>query len=368
LTREPQPGQVYVNGKFCAQRTTGVQRYARSVLAALDAGLAQAPDGRRWTLLVPEGADVPALHAIRVRTLPWRGPGGLHGWEQLALPWAARHGRLLCLAGSAPAWAARPACVLHDAAVFDQPQAYSAAFRLWYRWLFRRLAGRARPVMTISEFSRQQLSRALHVPPQRLDLVPGGADHLRPVSPAPLPASLHGRRFLLAVGSANPTKNLPRLVRAWHSLRRDDACLVIAGGANGRVFAGPGQHPAGAGVVTLAEVDDALLVALYGAADALVFPSLYEGFGLPPLEAMAAGCPVAAAQAASLPEVCGDAALFFDPLDETSIAAALARLLDEPGLRDSLRERGRAHAAAMGWDRAAQRLRRLLDAVWGAAA
>ena len=356
---------MYVNGKFCAQRTTGVQRYAHSLLAALDASLVERPDGRQWTLLLPPGAPAPRLHAVQVSTLPWAGPGGLHGWEQLALPWAARHGELLCLSGSAPAFAARLGSVLHDAAVFDHPQAYSAPFRRWYRWLFRRLARRADPLMTISTFSCERLSAALQVPMSRFDIVPGGADHLTGVAAGALPAALQGRRFVLAVGSANPTKNLAALQAAWVRVQAPGHLLVLAGGHNPRVFAGPGQAAGTARTLVLPEVDDAQLMALYRHADALAFPSIYEGFGLPPLEAMAQGCPVLAARAASLPEVCGDAALYADPMDVESIAAALQRLLDDEALRDTLRARGLTRARALTWAAAAAQLRQVLADRWG---
>lgn len=364
--REPAPPlrPVFVNGKFCAQRTTGVQRYARHLLVALDASLAGHPDGRTWTLLVPPGAQVPTLRAVRVRTLSWAGPGGLHGWEQVALPWAARQGRLLCLSGSAPAWAARQGSVLHDAAVFDHPEAYSAPFRRWYRWLFRRLARRADPLMTISGFSRDRLSAALQVPASRFDIVPGGADHLGAVMPADLPPDLQGRRFVMAVGSANPTKNLAALQAAWARVDAPAHVLVLAGGSHPRVFADAGTSPVGDRTLVLTSVDDALLVALYRHADALAFPSVYEGFGLPPLEAMLEGCPVLAAHAASLPEVCGDAALYVDPRDIAGIAAGLQRLVDDAALRADLRARGLARAATLTWAAAGAQLRQVLEARW----
>lgn len=368
-------GPVYINGKFCAQRLTGVQRYAHGLLQALDR---QIGAGVAWTLLLPPGAVAPPLRAIATRTVPWSGPGGLHGWEQWALPRAARDGRLLNLAGSAPARQVRAgaACVMHDAAVFDQPQAYTPVFRLWYRWLFRRLARRARPAITVSRFSQARLAQATGMPPERWRLVPGAADHLADVVPDAGVLGRHGlldRPFLLAVGSANPTKNLPLLRSAWQALGRRDARLVLVGGRNAQVFAEDTPSSA-AGVLELGGVDDASLKALYAAAAGLVFPSAYEGFGLPPLEAMACGCPVLVSDAASLPEVCGDAALVVHLATATAggaelatadvpiLAAAMARLLDEPALREDLRARGRRHAAAFTWDASARALLRALAA------
>ncbi|MCB0075604.1 MAG: glycosyltransferase family 4 protein, partial [Caldilineaceae bacterium] len=166
---------------------------------------------------------------------------------------------------------------------------------------------------------------------------------------------LVGRSFLLAVGSANPTKRQADLVLAWRALERRDARLVIVGGGDARVFGATALAEA-PGVVRAGAVDDPTLRALYDAAVGLVFPSVYEGFGLPPLEAMACGCPVVAARAASLPEVCGDAAMLVPPRDPAALADAMRRLLDDAALRAAMRERGLARAADFSWDASAQAL------------
>lgn len=359
---------VFVNGRFLTQRMTGVQRYASRLLAALDARLAAEPPAAPWTLLLPPGATAPALEAIAARPLRWHAPGGTHGWEQAALPWAARRGLLLSLAGGAPALLDRQACVMHDAAVFDCPEAYTPGFRTWYCWLFRRLARRAALPITVSAFSRARLARATGVPAERFALVPGGTSPLPAAPGSPemrTRLGLASQRYLLAVASRNPTKNLPALLRAWAGLRRSDARLVLVGAANRQVFAAT-DLPAAQSVLALGAVDDATLRALYEGAAGLVVPSLYEGFGLPPLEAMALGCPVAAARVASLPEVCGDAALWFDPHDERAIAVALGRLLDDAALVATLRERGPVQAARWSWDAAAAALLQAL-AAWNVA-
>lgn len=354
----------YLNGKFTAQRTTGVQRVASRLVQALDDLLQAAPRGR-WVLLCPPGQRLPRLQVIEVRAV---GRAGLplHLWEQLVLPWSARDGRLVSLAGSAPYFGRRPAAMLHDAAVFDQPQAYSAAFVAWYRSLFRRLALRARPLLTVSAFSRERLALRLGVAPARFVVVPNGGDHLDAVVPDDTVLDRHGlrgTRYLLAVASANPTKNLPALQAAFARLRPDPVLrLVIVGGRNERVFNDDTASADPPQLLRTGPLDDAPLKALYRHATALVFPSLYEGFGLPPLEAMANGCPVAVARAASLPEVCGDAALYFDPLSVDDIAAALQRLLDDAALRERLRVAGQARVAAFRWHSSAQQLLQALEA------
>jgi len=347
---------LFINGKFCAQRMTGVQRYAWSLLAALDARLAGGGSKASWTLLLPPLVAAPQLRAIAVRRVPWRWPS-LHGWEQWALPRAARGGRLVNLAGSAPAWPVGPqVCVMHDAALFDQPQAYTTVFGAWYRWLFRRLARCSTTLVTVSTFSRERLALALGVPQERLAVVPGAGEHLDRVQADAsklMPDALDSRPFVLAVGSRNPTKNLSRLLEAWRLLNRSDVRLVLVGGANARVFGQPVAAAAASSVTDLGAVDDPTLKALYQRALALVFPSVYEGFGLPLLEAMHCGCPVAASAAPALCECGGDAALYFDPLSPQAIAQALRCLIEQPALRDDLRARGHTRAAQFGWDASA---------------
>jgi glycosyltransferase involved in cell wall biosynthesis len=360
---EGEPGRRWVvNGKFLARRATGTERFARSLLVALDEALPETAD---WTLLHPQGAEPPPLRRIRARAVGRAGVP-LHLWEQLSLPVAARDALLLNLAGSA-SWlaASRSVSVIHDAAVFDHPAAYTGPFGAWYRHLFRRLARRAAGVATVSTFSRDRLSRALGTPPGRWRVLAEGADHLDAVAADPAALARLGLapgRYLLAVASANPTKNLARLIEAFAALPPDGAvALVLVGGRNDAAFADEAARADPPGVVRAGPVDDATLKALYLGAAALVFPSLYEGFGLPPVEAMSLGCPVVAARAASLPEVCGDAALYVDPTSVESIAEGMRRVLADAALRERLAAAGRARVATMTWRAAAERLLAALD-------
>jgi glycosyltransferase involved in cell wall biosynthesis len=349
---------VFINGKFAAQRVTGVQRAAGCIVEAFDRLLPTVSglDEVRWVLLCPPGASLPALRRIEVLEIGHRA-AGLHFWEQVQLPFAARGQLLINLAGPAPLLKRHQICMLHDAAVFDFPGVHTRLFRAWYRFVFRRLARSASVLLTPSAFSKSRLREHLGLPSGRVAVTSGGGEHMRAVSADNAVLQRLGLQpgsYFVAVGSSNPIKNFMSLLNAFAALpSRCDAQLVIVGGANSEVFAAEGAPANVAGLVRAGPVSDAELKALYQSALALVFPSIYEGFGLPPLEAMACDCPVAASNAAAIPEVCGDAVLYFDPSKPHAIAEAMMRLFDEPALRQQLREHGARRAQALNWDGAA---------------
>ncbi len=362
------PVAHYINGKFTAQRLTGVQRAAEHWVRAVDRLLVDAGGSSdRWVLLRPPASMSLDLKMVEQREV---GPPGLplHLWEQLILPWTARSGVLLNLCGASPWLGRRQICALHDAAVFDVPQAYGRAFRCWYRALFRHQAKRALRLLTVSTFSRRRLATALPCAPSRIAVVPNGGDHLQALESdaAALPRlGLSREAYFLVVGSASPAKNLARLWAALALLPNGASRwrLVVVGPSSPGVFARTTGRPPDGRVQWAGAVDDATLKALYEGALALVFPSLYEGFGLPPLEAMACGCPVIAARIEALLEVCGDAALYVDPQQPMALAEAMTRVAEDEGLRKRLSGAGRERARAWTWDEAG---RRLLDAVGSA--
>ena len=248
-------------------------------------------------------------------------------------------------------------------------------FRRWYgpelgaayRPAFR-FARRCAAVIAISEHTRQDVHRLLKVPLERIHAVPLAADEVfRVVDDRARVAErlaqyeLAGRSFLLYAGSLEPRKNLPALVRAYARLAGPPAGprpLLVLAGAKGYYGAPIFREIERLGlsdcVRHIENADDTTLVALMNAATALVYPSLYEGFGLPPLEAMACGCPVIASNASSLPEVVGDAGILVDPRDEEALAGAMARLIQDAGLREELRRRGLRRCGAFSWERTAR--------------
>lgn len=334
-----------INARFLTQRTTGVQRFAAEMTAALG------QLGPKPVLLAPGATQLP--DSWRERGWRLRAETGVRGnaWEQLILPFLARGSMLINLANTAPLLRRRQVVVIHDAGVFATPEAYSWKFRAWYRWLHRRLARGGTLIATVSEFSRGEIERCLGVPRGGIAVVGEGAEHiLRP--PRVVPPLARGS-YALAVGTPAAHKNLAALGKTAAMLRARGLDLVAAGGVAGNVF-GAAAWPGG--IRPLGRVDDATLAALYRGATCLLFPSRYEGFGLPAIEAMACGCPVIAASIPALREVCGDAALFAAPDDPKGFATAAARLLDEPSLARHLRDAGQARAARFTWQAAAENL------------
>ena len=275
-------------------------------------------------------------------------------WEQLLLPAHAgrlRAGLIYSPANLAPlAWHAN-VVQIHDAVALRHPEWYSAAYVRWQRLVMPRIARRARLVITVSEFARSEISEFLEVPNERIRVVPGGVDaRFRPdVDTEPVRRELRLERpYVLAIGDRGPRKNLSALGPVAERLRAEGLDLVVAGGGR--------RHQLGkplAGARDVGYVADDRLPALYAGAAAVVIPSLHEGFGLPALEAMAAGVPVVAADRGALRELVGDAGLLVDTEDWNGLAAAVLRAAGDESTRAPLRAAGLEVAARYSWKRAA---------------
>lgn len=347
----PQP--IFINGRFLTQPVTGVQRYAREVVLALDDLLATGeidPGRYAFVLVSPVGADdLPGLKHIVIRS-----EGSLRGqaWEQLVLPALSRRGWLLSLCNVGPLLKRRHIVTIHDASVFAYPKAYSFGFRSWYQFALPALGHTAARILTDSHFSESELIKYCGLPPGKIAVAPLGVDHMGRSQPDYNIFQKHqlgGKPYILAVSSLSTHKNFTRLTRAFNFFRNENVDIVVAGGANSRVFSHSNFCSSQANVHFLGYVSDGELRALYERAHCFVYPSLYEGFGLPPLEAMACGCPVIVSNVASLKEVCGAAALYCDPTSHEDIAAKISLLLADAGLRGKLCETGKMRAAGFRW-------------------
>lgn len=251
----------------------------------------------------------------------------------------------------------RNVVTIHDAAVVAVPAGYALPYRLWHQTICRWMAQRSEHVFTDSLFSQSEIVKWYGAPQDKVSVHYLGSDHFFSLQ---ADASVLTRfeisgQYILAVSSYNPNKNFLRVIEAINRLNNVDAQVVLVGGTDDRIYGETVTLPAG--VRSLGYVSDSELKALYQHAACFVFASLYEGFGLPPLEAMSTGCPVVLSRAASLPELFKGAALFCDPYDPDNIAAAINRALDAPLLTAQESE---SFARAFTWNRCA---REVLDII-----
>jgi glycosyltransferase involved in cell wall biosynthesis len=348
---------IVLNGRFLTQGLTGVQRYAREIARALDA-LVAAGEAPPIRLLAPPGAE--GLEAFPFLAPRMVGSRGGQLWEQLDLPRALSGDFLLNLGNTAPILAGnKQAVVIHDAGVFDTPESYSWKFRTWYRTMQRILAFRGARILTVSEFSAGRIAANLAVKNHDIGVTHEGGEHIlhQPADTAILERhglARHG--YALVVGTGAAHKNLAALRDAIGALGARGLVLAVAGAKDAGVFRQEGGAELDQHIRPLGRVSDAELRALYESALCLVFPSRYEGFGLPPVEAMWCGCPVVASRIGAVAEVCGDAALWFDATRPESLGEAIGKLADDPEFRASIAEAGRHRTARFSWDAAARRL------------
>ena len=357
--------QLTINGRFLTQNLTGVQRYAREIVSALDTLL----EDEKWSaslkakIIVPSaGANKLALHTIGVQ--PTFGRVGGPMWTQCVLPLISR-GVLLSLGNIGPILSSNHVICIHDANTYLAPESYSPAFRIYYRTILPILAKRAARLVTVSHFSARMLDEFELCPLEKITVIPNGHEHINRWRPerSTYASSLPTRRpFVFVLGSRARHKNVEILFEIAKELDAMGLDLLVAGASN-RYFS-PVEQSVASNVHMLGFVTDDDLAALYQNAFCFAFPSLTEGFGLPALEAMALGCPVIASECASLPEVCGNAALYVDPKSPRAWLDQIKRLRNDPDLAASMRAEGLRQASRFSWTKSAQLYLNLLMSLY----
>ena len=341
--------QIYINGRFLEQPLSGVQRFATEMTAALGRVCLGVGDMCPRLLVPPGVGDVSQSVSTSV-------VGRRHGqaWEQLELPWHTSDGVLVNLGNTGPILARTQIIILHDAGVFSSPEAYSWRFRTWYKLLQRAHLIRKTLLVTVSEFSKREIAKHLNLTEDLIQVIPEGADHMHRLSEDYSVLHQYGLipgRFVLAVGNLAAHKNLTALDTTAQMLAAQGLTLAITGGLDYGVFRDGAVLPRPATYV--GRVTDSQLKALYRSAACFVFPSLYEGFGLPAIEAMACGCPVVVSDIPSLREVCSTAALYASPAQPSHIAAQVALMIKDVSLRGKMCDLATRRAQLFTWDEAA---------------
>jgi glycosyltransferase involved in cell wall biosynthesis len=332
--------RILINVRSQSAPLTGVQRYVREMCEQLAASVEEVG---------------PHRHLAGVTG---------HLWEQSILPGRVRGSLLWSPANTGPLRVRNQVVTIHDLATLDHPEWFSPRFAAWYRWLIPRLVRTVRRVITVSQFSKARLLELTGIDEARIVVVPNGvnkrffprsADEIERVRRS---LQIPTQRYVLSLGSIEPRKNLATLLQAWsrcHDRLENDITLVIAG-ARGEthVFRNAGLSEVPERVHFTGFVPDDALPALYGGALALIYPSIYEGFGLPVAEAMATGTVAIVANNTSLPEVVGDSGVKVDPKDADEIADALLTICGNESLCAALRERAIRESARFDWETSAR--------------
>jgi len=340
---------IYINSRFLTQSITGVQRYAIELslrLKQLDPSI---------EFVCPHNV----LHKDIFDKLDGKIVGSRvgHLWEQVDLPlFLKKQGSpvLVNLCNMAPVFYKNNISVLHDIIYKLYPKSCSLSFRLWYLMLVPKIVRTSLALVTVSDFSRKEISDCFRYPMENIYIVHNAVNEKF----FPVEKRKGTIRYLLAVSSVVYHKNYKRMVEAFINLyttTKNDVCLFVIGGTH-KSFAKQDYSVRNIPIRFLGRVSDEKLIELYQNAEAFIFPSLYEGFGIPPLEAQACGCPVISSETTAMPEILGESVVYFDPTDTCEIQNAMFKVINDIQLQKNIREKGFENVSRFSWDVSAKKL------------
>ncbi|MEL5373768.1 glycosyltransferase family 1 protein [Serratia marcescens] len=346
---------IYINARFLTQDMTGVQRFA----AELCLQLAELRDD----VIFLSPRDIKQVDIASRLNVKVVGSRSGHIWEQWDLPFFLRkngYPLLVNLGNTAPLLYLNKVITLHDISYLRYPKTYSWGFRYCYKFLIPLLLRTCKKLLTVSDFSRGEICSQYRFPREKIQIIHNAVSEKFTGSPE---AGLR-RGYFLAVSSHHYHKNFHGLLAAFNKLpEKHEMHMIVAGSAHPNYQRLEFDKNLGNKISFVGRVSDEELVDLYSNAFCFLFPSLYEGFGLPPLEAQACGCPVIASNAAAMPEVLGESAILVDPLNDDALTEAMEKLLLDPKLRESLIAAGTENIERFSWLLSARELSCVIDSV-----
>lgn len=356
--------KIFINGRFLSQRITGVQRTAYELIRALDLLIeANAIDKSVEYIIIHPKLEKETIVLRNIRTIE---KGRLKGnlWEQFELPFYTRGSMLVSLCMVSTLLKRNQIVIIHDASVFVNPQFFSFSFRTWYKAALTILGKLAKHILTVSEFSKSELIKHAKIKASKISVLPNAGDHILNFGDAAeeFKKKINNYKpFLLAVSSLGANKNFKGLSQAVSKTELGSYRMVIAGGVSKSLSIEKEETA----VTYLGYVSDSELKYLYSQASLFIFPSFYEGFGIPPLEAMTMKCPVLASNTSSLPEVLGDACEYCNPFDVNDIAAKIKGLIDDTMKAEPLSQKGFLRSLNYRWKNSAIRFDELVKGLSG---
>jgi glycosyltransferase involved in cell wall biosynthesis len=347
---------IVVNARFLTQPCSGVQRFASQISHELslirdDLVFVIPPKPNVW------------LEYKFLKRIEIVGNFSGHLWEQLDLPQyikSLKNPLLLNLASTAPIFVENQIVTHHDITYIRHPEAFSRSFIALYRFLVPRFLKRCSSVVTVSEFSKKEISSFWKIPEKKISVIPNAvAEHFQ----CQRSELVQKSTYFLAIGSQAAHKNLSRLVNVFNQYSSSTDCSLKIIGGEASSFRHQNYSAINSKVEFLGRVGDSEMIDLLCHAKALIFPSLYEGFGIPPLEAQACGVPVIASDIPAVREVLLDSAIFFDPLSVSDLMQAIRRVDQDADLRTRLSIAGLENVKRFSWSVSARMLSDLIDQI-----
>ena len=346
---------IYINGRFLTQPMTGVERYAYNMCKAM-------AEQHQPVILICPHAPIQACYDVSGLQIVHYGRGNSHFWEQCILPFffiGKKNYVVVSFTGLGSILIRHKIMTIHDLSFLENPKWFSKGYYWWYKLMTPLAVRTSKHIITVSHFSKKEILKFYpFLKDQDISVIYCASDESRFHVLSQVPPS--EERFALAVSSLDPRKNFSRLIDAFKDIK--DCKLYIVGSYNPAFSQQNSQSTQQNNICFLGRVSDEELLRLYNQASCFIFPSVYEGFGIPPIEAMCCGCPVLASDIPVIREVCGDAALYFNPNSAQDIQQTIQRFLtDDTGMRTSLIEKGHQNKDKFSWTKTAQSVTQLVQ-------
>lgn len=346
---------TFINARFLTQPLTGVQRFSLEISKQL---ILIRDDLIFLVHCKNEIIDQSLLNLFNIQEI--KGGKG-HYWEQVTLPlYLRKNGNplLLNLSNTAPIFYGNKISTLHDIIFIKYPQSFSRQFILFYKLLFPLILKTSKSIITVSEFSKKDISNFYKYDSSKVEVIYNATSSFFSKETNANIEKNNNNEYCLAVSSPNYHKNFSALIEVYNKIDTNVELKIV--GSASAVFSHMNYKENNSNIKFLGRASDDELVELYRNAKYFIFPSLYEGFGIPPLEAQACGCPVISSNAASLPEVLNNSAIYFDPLNPAEMKEVIQNSLDDELLRNELIKRGFSNVKKYSWSFSAKKLNKLL--------
>ena len=349
--------EIYINARFLTHKITGVERYAIEI-------------SKKLKRLIPEINFICPNRTLINKELGKElevykfGNFKSHLWEQVELPLYLRRKNtplLINLINTGPIFYKNQLVTIHDLAFLRYPENFNFIFKKYYSFVIPKIAKKSRHIITVSKFSKNEIENLLYISGNKISIVNNA------------PSNFFSKNYnnsynkykdhVLAVSSIDPRKNFDRIIEAFNEIVDDDIPLVIVGNKN-KVFSQkqiPPKFLQNNNIHFTGYVTDQELASLYKNAKVFVYTSLYEGFGIPPLEAMASGCPVIVSDIPSLQETCKNAAYYVNPYDANEIRKGIEKIFYDDSLRNDLIQKGYQNILRFSWDYSAKKIINIID-------